>query len=95
MTDHAKQYRAKNGRIQYKPSDEWLTHVIEGDNAEGFCLSCAETTDGIEPDAEGYRCPHCGEAKVWGAEALFERGLYFDADHEADTQQARREGYIK
>lgn len=95
MHDHAKQYRAKNGRIQYKPSDDWLLYVIEGDNAQGFCLACAEEVDGIEPDAEGYTCPHCGEAKVYGAENLHERGLYFDADREEDTNQARREGYIK
>jgi predicted RNA-binding Zn-ribbon protein involved in translation (DUF1610 family) len=95
MTDHTKQYRAKSGRIQYKPSDDWLTYVIEGDNATGFCLACAETTDGIEPDAEAYTCPHCGEAKVYGAEALYERGLYFDADREADINEARRAGYIR
>jgi predicted RNA-binding Zn-ribbon protein involved in translation (DUF1610 family) len=95
MTDHAKQYRAKSGRIQYKPSDDWVTSVIEGDNSQGFCLACAETTDGIEPDAEAYTCPHCGEAKVYGAEALFNNGLYFDADREADINEARRAGYIR
>jgi predicted RNA-binding Zn-ribbon protein involved in translation (DUF1610 family) len=95
MTDHAKQYRAKSGRIQYKPSDDWLTSVIEGDNSRGFCLACAETTDGIEPDAEAYTCPHCGESKLFGAEMLFSMGLYFDADREADIQDARRAGFIR
>lgn len=92
---NAKQYRAKNGRIQYKPADDWLIYITEGDNATGFCLACAEEIDGIEPDAEGYTCPHCGEAKVYGAENLLERGLYFDADREADIQEARAAGFIK
>jgi len=92
---NAKQYRAKNGRIQYKPADDWLIYITEGDNATGFCLACAEEVEGIEPDAEAYTCPHCGEAKVFGAEELLARGLYYDADTEADIQDARRAGYIK
>jgi len=93
--EHVKQYRARSGELLYKPSADLLVGIIEGDNNEGFCLSCAEITDGIEPDAERYTCPHCGEAKVYGAEALFERGLCFDADREADINEARRAGYIK
>jgi len=90
-----KQYRAKNGHLQYKPSDDWLTYVIEGDNATGFCLACGEGVDGVEPDAEYYTCPHCFADKVFGAEELFTRGLYYDADREADIQEARSAGYIK
>lgn len=82
--DFAKQYRAKNGNLQFKPSDAWLTDIIEGDNSTGFCLACGETVDGVEPDAAGYTCPHCRAAKVYGAEELFNRGLYFDADREED-----------
>ena len=95
MHKHAKQYRAKNGRIQFKPSDDWLLFIAEGDNNEGFCRACAAEVEGIEPDAEAYICPHCGEAKVYGAETLLERGLYFDADREDDINEARRAGYIK
>lgn len=90
-----KQYRAKNGRLQYKPSDAWLIYVTEGDNDTGFCLACGEEADGVEPDAERYACLHCGAAKVFGAENLFARGLYYDADREADIQQARAEGFIQ
>jgi hypothetical protein len=82
--EFAKQYRAKNGNLQFKPSDAWLTDIIEGDNSTGFCLACGETVDGVEPDATGYTCPHCRAAKVYGAEELFNRGLYFDADREED-----------
>jgi hypothetical protein len=92
---NAKQYTAKNGRIQYKPAQGWLIDVIESDNATGFCLACAQDVEGIEPDAEAHTCPHCYADKVFGAENLFERGLYFDEDHEADINEARRAGYTK
>ena len=36
----------------------------------GFCISCGEEHEGIEPDAEGVECEHCGESKVYGAEQL-------------------------
>jgi predicted RNA-binding Zn-ribbon protein involved in translation (DUF1610 family) len=90
-----KQYRAKNGALQYKPADDWLIHITETDNSTGFCLSCGEEVDGIEPDAEHDPCPQCHASKVFGAENLLLRGLYYDADREADINQARREGYIK
>jgi len=87
--NHAQQYRAKNGRLQFKPSDALLTEIIEGDNATGFCLACGETVDGVEPDAAGYDCPHCHAAKVFGAEDLLARGLYFDADRAEDIARGR------
>ena len=93
--EHVKQYTARSGQLLYKPSADLLVGIIEGDNAQGFCLSCAEVVDGIEPDAERYTCPHCHAAKVYGAENLFERGLWFDADREADIKHARAQGYIK
>jgi predicted RNA-binding Zn-ribbon protein involved in translation (DUF1610 family) len=87
--EFSQQYRAKNGNLQYKPSDAWLTDVIESDNVTGFCLACGESVDGIEPDAEHNDCPHCGAAKVFGAENLMVRGLYFDADHAEDLARGR------
>jgi len=36
----------------------------------GFCLSCGAQADGVEPDARGYTCEECGEAKVYGAEEI-------------------------
>lgn len=82
--DHAKQYTAKNGRLQYKPSDRALMEITEGDNATGFCLACGDWVDGVEPDAEREDCPHCGSAKVYGAENLMLRGLYYDGDRAED-----------
>jgi len=87
--EFAKQYRAKNGNLQFKPSDAWLTDIIESDNSTGFCLACGDSVDGIEPDAERDDCPHCGAAKVYGAENLMIRGLYFDADRAEDLSRGR------
>lgn len=36
----------------------------------GFCICCGEETDGVEPDARGYECEHCGEFAVYGDEEL-------------------------
>ena len=87
--DHVKQYRSKSGHIQLMPSDALLTEIIEGENTAGFCLSCGETVEGVEPDAERDDCPHCGSAKVFGAENLLIRGLYFDADRAEDISRGR------
>ena len=87
--DHKTQYRAKNGNLQYKPSDAALIEIMEADNATGFCLACGEFVDGVEPDATGYTCPHCRALKVYGAEELFNRGLYFDADRAEDISRGR------
>ncbi len=39
----------------------------------GFCTFCGQETGGVEPDATGYDCDHCGEQGVYGAsELLFE-----------------------
>ena len=87
---HKQQYRAKNGHLQYKPSDAVLLEIIENDSDTGFCLACGEFVDGVEPDAERYDCPHCGAAgKVYGAENLLARGLYFDADRAEDIARGR------
>ena len=34
----------------------------------GYCLSCGEETDGVEPDAREYECPACGAHEVYGLE---------------------------
>ena len=91
--EHVKQYRARNGNLQFKPSSDYLEHLITNDSGQGFCLACAEQVDGIEPDAGQATCPHCGEPKAYGAEELLLNGLYFDADREADIKQARAEGW--
>lgn len=87
--NHVTQYRAKNGNLQFKPSDAVLIEIIESDNATGFCLACGEFVDGVEPDIERDDCPHCGSSKVYGAENLLMRGLYFSADRAEDIERGR------
>jgi len=36
----------------------------------GFCIACGEEAEGVEPDARGNECEHCGANKVYGAEEL-------------------------
>lgn len=36
----------------------------------GFCVSCGEEAECVEPDARRSRCDHCGERAVFGAEEL-------------------------
>jgi hypothetical protein len=87
--DAAKQYRAKSGRLQFKPSDRALVEIVESDNNQGFCLSCGEWVEYVEPDTRQGTCPHCRDEKVYGAEELLTMGLFYDADREADKQRGR------
>ena len=36
----------------------------------GFCIACGEDAEGVEPDACGYECEHCGKHAVYGADEL-------------------------
>ena len=63
-----KQYQAKNGNTQWKPS---LSEALAAsENSGGFCLACGEENSGVEPDARKYSCECCGAPKVYGAEEL-------------------------
>lgn len=44
-------------------------HQLSLDNP-GFCLECGAEAEGVEQDARGYECEHCGAAQVYGAEEL-------------------------
>lgn len=39
----------------------------------GACRSCGRKQDGVEPDAEKYKCEHCHEHEVYGLEELLLR----------------------
>ena len=68
-----KQYQARSGKTQFKPSIEELHEMDE--DGDGFCLACGNTQP-AEPDAVRYVCEACGEAKVYGAAELILAGLY-------------------
>ena len=71
-----KTYTAKNGNQQFKPSEDWLTRAIAGDENAGLCLACGDECGGVEPDARKYKCEGCGAHKVYGAEELLLMGLF-------------------
>lgn len=48
--------------------------IVYGDGITGFCLSCGESQDGVEPDACEYECESCGESTVYGAEEVLIMG---------------------
>lgn len=75
---HVRDYRAKNGATQYKPSLQ-MAMAMNG-CSEGFCLACAHVQSGVEPDAKRYVCNACNAPKVYGAESLVMMGLTFDAE---------------
>jgi hypothetical protein len=45
------------------------------DNGGGYCLSCREQADCVEPDARNYTCEACDDNKVFGIEELLMMGL--------------------
>lgn len=47
-----------------------IMDAVESDEYIGFCIACGEEADGVEPDACGYECDHCGQSAVFGAEEL-------------------------
>ena len=46
------------------------------EESSGCCISCGETAEQVEPDAEKYRCDNCGENAVYGAEELLINELF-------------------
>jgi predicted amidophosphoribosyltransferase len=36
----------------------------------GICISCGADVEEVEPDAERYKCPQCGQHTVYGGEQL-------------------------
>jgi len=41
-----------------------------GEDCVGICLNCGNEQEGVEPDAEGYRCGECGQHRVAGCEQI-------------------------
>lgn len=55
-----------------------VERIIDGAEREmttldnpGFCLTCAEEAECVEPDARFYTCEYCGAETVFGASELF------------------------
>lgn len=52
-----------------------MQDIMFGMGNPGWCLTCGEEVDGVEPDARKYLCECCGERKVYGMEELLMMGL--------------------
>ena len=49
--------------------------AAQRDEHEGFCTACGADADGVEPDAQNYRCEECGAMQVFGAAELLMHGI--------------------
>jgi len=65
--------------------DEYLD---ERESYGGYCVECQDfTRENTEPDAQGYRCPVCGQDTVMGAELAFMTGeIEFCADDDEEDK---------
>lgn len=60
--------------IPWGQLEEALQSNETGFSSFGFCLSCGELADGVEPDARKYVCECCGDRSVYGAEEILIMG---------------------
>jgi hypothetical protein len=51
-------------------STEEMKDIMFGINSLGWCLTCGEEVDGVEPDARRYLCEACDNKTVYGYEEL-------------------------
>ncbi len=75
-------YQSKSG-TQYKAVMTTAEYQAGRNADEGWCLACAHTQGGCEPDARRYPCEVCGLNKVYGLEELLMMGLLIIEDREA------------
>lgn len=57
-------------RLHPKITQDAILAAVEADDNIGFCTSCGEENEGVEPDARAIRCDVCGRRAVYGAEEL-------------------------
>ena len=55
--------------------------AVESGEYIGICLACGNEQEGVEPDARGYECEHCGAMKVCGAEEILLSAGVFDPNY--------------
>jgi Zn finger protein HypA/HybF involved in hydrogenase expression len=63
-------YHNRAGERLFKP--EFGVDVDEFDIEDnvGWCLTCGETVDNVEPDARGYTCEVCSKPRIYGLTEL-------------------------
>jgi hypothetical protein len=73
VTYQAKTPKAKAAPLKTRTSlidFEALLDAHQSGEQVGACTECGHIQDGVEPDAQGYRCENCGLHAVTGAELL-------------------------
>lgn len=60
----------KQPRLPASLTIDDILAAVEADDNLGFCLSCGEQADCVEPDARKYTCESCDMPQVYGAEEL-------------------------
>lgn len=63
-------------KIEWERLEDALERQQSSLDNPGFCLSCGEETEGVEPDARKYPCEACGEKTVYGAQEILIRGAH-------------------
>ena len=56
--------------VTTKRIERLARRVLFGTSNEGMCRLCGNVQNGVEPDAENYRCGNCGSETVDGVQAL-------------------------
>lgn len=51
-------------------TEDMVIDAVAADDNLGFCIMCGAMAHGVEPDAQKYKCPECGEHFVYGAEEI-------------------------
>lgn len=56
--------------IPVMSADEMQEVMFGSIGGRGWCLTCGEEVDGVEPDARKYTCEACEKPTVYGIEEL-------------------------
>jgi Zn finger protein HypA/HybF involved in hydrogenase expression len=65
VSDSGKKYT-----IPVMSADEMHDVMFGSIGGRGWCLTCGEEVDGVEPDARRYLCEACDNKTVYGYEEL-------------------------
>ena len=74
---HTREITTAKGNTYICPvftADEYQ-NMTYGLSNEGWCLTCGELVDGVEPDARKYMCGCCGKKSIYGLEELLMMGI--------------------
>jgi hypothetical protein len=77
MAMHTRDIVSDKGNKYIVPvvSTEEMEQIMFGMDSPGWCLTCGEEVDGVEPDARRYMCGCCGKKSIYGMEELLMMGL--------------------